>query len=413
MTIDADHGWREVQFGETYIRALTQAGFVLPQGYGKGFPVLREPTLIALRVLREKFIEHVSDGSECVLARPSQLVPAWQYSEEVREFGGFDNCFEVQLDGRQFVLRPDAALSNLRTLVARHALGDKRPVVAVFQGFRKVDGATAPLFRDRFIFPFVQFNRLVPMVRLDDALNRLWRQLGDFFEALALPVRIVDFGSWKSYARKLVVVVAHLPGGKPTIVAMCYVVGETYRQQAGIPDDVAALDVGITEKVLATLAMKHRDQTGIRLPSVVAPTQVVVSHEARALGGEPLVRQLDGLRVVDAANQRSRTVLAWSRRGAVLQLYRGRAGLRAFGRTRGWYNVGNAVAIRAELEAEDLCLLRAASEDDWRNAFPRFAQQAESASTATGRVVYISRSLSEQAADIDITEEWYGPRVFY
>jgi prolyl-tRNA synthetase len=269
----SDDYWR------LYTDRLIKAEVIAPVGYGKGLPVFLPWGMMIVRRLVELFKEEFSRGYRVEPHVPSTLVEAESYDLEVEDFGGYDNIYRLILDGREFVVRPDAAVVNLsRAVKSQQGRGDST-TLSVFQGFRRIKGATPPLFRDRCIWPFVQLNRVVSAGRSQQAVEDIINALKRFFARLGLPVEIIRVGPWKNYARDLYDVVLIMPDGTPTILAMFFVVGESYRRAAGIPDDYEAFDVGLTEKNISALLLSRPDEDGILLSSHLSPVQVVIGSE--------------------------------------------------------------------------------------------------------------------------------------
>ena len=301
------------------------------------------------------------------------LLAADEYEGQVSEVGGFNNIYKLLTDEGMMVVRPDAAISNLAIVARSYSNGGPGQIVACFQGFRNISGSTVPLFRDRFIWPFVQFNRMVPASDLPRAIDYTCRRLAAFFDALCLPVRIVDMGPWKKYARRLYCAVAHMPDGSPTIAAMFFVAGDSYRRQCSIPENLDALDIGITEKVLSLIAMRHADEVAMRLPSALAPIQVVLTEQAAAsLQKSARDFCFDGLRVAISPDSK-KAFVGWRRRGVPLQIHLGRRGLRVNRRCQGWVDVSDGMTAGDVLRGEDELLWNAASVHELRVATPSYA----------------------------------------
>lgn len=299
-----------------YGRRLVESEMIAPTGYGKGLPVYLPWGLRIASRMAEVFQEELC-ASDALIRRPEMLIQENEFDLEVADLGSYDSVYRIQVEGRPRIVRPDAAVENLATL------GNKvGAVLSVYQGFRRVRGATPPLFRDRCIQPFIQLNRIVSRDDAPQWTRRIVSGLTRFFERLCLPVRVARVGRWKNYAADLFDVVLTLPGGRPTILAMAYVVGDPYRRAAGIGPDMVAFDVGITEKTLGALVLCRPQNEAMALPSSVSPVSVVVGAakcEATDGGVAPrLAHDLRGggstsLLVVDVHSRH--WWKAWARRG--------------------------------------------------------------------------------------------------
>ena len=274
--------------------------------------------------------------------------------------------YRLRWRGREHVLRPDCAVDNLKEAVGgRNNAAHVTSVLSVFQGCRRLKGPTPPLFRDCSIWPFVQLNRLAPRAERESATGDIISGLQRLFARLCLPVRIVRIGPWKNYSPDLYYAVLVTPGNVPTIVAMFFVVGDTYRRLGGIPGDLEAFDVGITEKVVSALLLCSPDETGIVLPSCLAPVHAVVATDEDV---EQEIEQAPGLVVKVERCEKSRWWRKWERRGVPVLMER------AHGRTRvktgigPWHRVEAAVPLSTLICQADLALrshlARAAEQTD-------------------------------------------------
>lgn len=356
-----------------YRRALVNGGFIASASYGKGFPLVRSWGLRVLGRLVDLFVEKVAQPEALDTTNPPPLCAAEAYESEVTDFGGFEDVYRLRLFDRNMVLRPDAAVFNIRHLMNCREAGGPTQTIAWFQGFRSVHGATPSFFRDRFINPFVQYNRLVPNDQANAASQDTTSRLVAFFDSLCIPVRIVDLGPWKRYARKLYIAVVHLPDGRPTVAAMFYVVGDNYRRQGNVPESITVFDIGITEKVFALVALRHADSIGIRLPSALAPVQVVMTEAAVAALESSFVQHC---RIETVSMLDNRSICGWTRRGTPLLVDVGKRGLRVYSRSCGWRDV-KAEYLEAVLIEEDEYLWSDCLAADLAGAIPGFAPTSD------------------------------------
>ena len=213
------------------------------------------------------FADRMAMGRPILVNRPGMLVEGDRYRAEVDTFGGFDFLYELNWAGHDVVARPDGAVANLAMAVRSRAGGGPATVLSCFQGFREIRGWTPPLFRDRLIWPFVQFNDLVPAAEAGAETAALLDRMIGFFDTLALPVRIIDMGPWKNYARRLYNVVGHLGDGSPTTLAMIFIVGDAYRHHAGVPEGLEAFDAGLRRYMLSVY---NYMASGVLLTGIVA-----------------------------------------------------------------------------------------------------------------------------------------------
>ncbi|GAA3973761.1 hypothetical protein GCM10023085_65340 [Actinomadura viridis] len=279
--------------GDAYLRTLEDAGFVLPGGYGRGIPVWRDAGLRAARRLVSAFETALARWWAPTIVEHPFLMPAAEYRAV---FGDYSNVYEADVPeaGGPCVLAPDNMAASVGWLREHGVPG---PLVAVGGLLRELPGGAQPLFRDRHIWPAVQVTHLVPD---DDALGELERHrlaLTRLHEALCLPVMTVRTGSLASYGRTTYLTVSCLPDGRPTVTATLYVMSGRYRDLLRAGAEV--IDVGFTGKLLALVALHHRDSSGLVLPSVLAGTEigVLAAEEDERIRGwrDRLLR--DGARV--------------------------------------------------------------------------------------------------------------------
>ncbi|QFQ99465.1 hypothetical protein F9278_28660 [Streptomyces phaeolivaceus] len=205
------------------------------------------------------------------------LMPAAEYKEV---FGDYTNVYETTVPeaGGSYVLAPDNMPASVG-LLRKH--GGDEPLVAVGGLLRVLPGGAQPLFRDRHIWPAVQVTHLVSEQSAVAELERHRLAVAQLHEMLCLPVMTVRTGSLASYGRTTYLTVSCLPDGRPTVTATLYVMSGRYRDR--LPTDSEVIDVGFTGKLLALVALHHRDAFGLVLPSVLAETQVglLVEEEDR------------------------------------------------------------------------------------------------------------------------------------
>lgn len=257
---------------------LQQADCVSSVGYGRGFSVLLPWGQAIVSRLIQLFRDCLADAALGVWHdwEPELLVDEAQYDAEVRGVGGFGHVFRLELGGRRWVLRPDAAVDGLRRARGIGQSSRGGAAFCVYAAHRDLDGSCAPLWRDRAIWPVMQLDVVVPASCAQAANNALVAGLDRFFRMLSLPTRTVDMGLWKDYARRRLDWVLATKRAAPTVLAMAYTVGGHYRSIVGVPDDCEAFDVGITAKPLATIAQLVGDGERLVLPRAIAPVEVVI-----------------------------------------------------------------------------------------------------------------------------------------
>jgi len=338
---------------DDYLAALTRGEVIAPTGYGKGFPVLLPWGLSIARRVISIFTEEFARDSGLLIRSPNILIHAASYDAEVADFGGYSNIYRFSLEGREVVARPDGAVQGLAAAVDALEGDAISTVLSVFQGFRSVKGTTDPLFRDRAIWPFVQLNRLVH--REDrSAVPKALRALERFFARLCLPVTMLEMGAWKNYAHQRYDALYVMPDGTPTVLAMFFVVGDTYRRAARVPEDRVALDIGLTEKVIAAMYLRGLENGLVVLPSAVAPVQLVVNTP----GGRPRPSTEGVERAEFIEDDSKRWSQRWTRRGVPFLVSESEGRLRSFNALRGWSALDTACGFGELLKSADDSLHR-------------------------------------------------------
>lgn len=257
-----------------YLRALEEAEFLAPGGYYSGASVWREAGLRAVELFVERYVELLA-----ALGRPNVVEHGFLLDEEQYRgvFPEYENVITIdapQGASQRQVLRPDNMRASVEMLRRRGGAG---PVVAVGGLLRKFSGRVAPLFRERYIWPAVQTTQLVDRGLAHETLLRHQQALESLLAAVALPVVSVRTATLSRYGDPCLLTVTFLPDGRPTVLSTAYVMSERYRRALGV--DQAVLDIGFTGKVLALVALHHRDHRGLALPSAIAPTQLgIVAH---------------------------------------------------------------------------------------------------------------------------------------
>jgi hypothetical protein len=339
-----------VNSSNRHTRTLERAEIIAPAGPGKGLPLLLPWGLAVLRTIVDRFAQAFARLYPLRFRAPSLLREAEGYDREVAPFGGFEGVYRIDGASGAHVVRPDAAVDNLS--VARDAVreGWDGAVLALYEGFRRVSGATPALFRDRRIWPFVQLSRLAPISRCREEAEAILGALASFFSDMRLPVEWVAHGPWKSYARQRYEAVIVLPDGTPTVAAMFYVVGDAYRAAAGIDERWQAFDIGISEKIAALFALLSPPERGLALPSLASPVRVVIATPGAESQAAAAAQGFDAL-LVDADD--SEWPQRWRNRGVPVLVERRGTRQRVCTPLSGWRRWPEGTSLAAVLEEYD------------------------------------------------------------
>ncbi|MFD8248517.1 hypothetical protein [Nocardia sp. NPDC059691] len=273
-----------------YERLLAEAQIITPTTYTAGLPVWRERGLVAARLLIDRYTQEVSEhlGKPLLVEHPFTL-PAAPYRAIFEEY---QNIYRAEVpDIGQAVLRPDNMHANVDLL--RRTAGPG-PVIATGGLLRSMRRGASPLFRDRYMWPAVQLNQLVPPSDSRSVLDVHQSVLERTFRAAGLPVVSVQTDALSSYGRTCYLTVSCLPDGRPTVLSTSYIMSDRYRSALGGSDDV--IDIGFTGKVIALIALHHWDSHGLQLPTSLAPTQVGVITDGEIPSIDAAYQQ-SGLRV--------------------------------------------------------------------------------------------------------------------
>ncbi|MEV7022797.1 hypothetical protein [Kitasatospora sp. NPDC093558] len=274
-----------------YHRALLDAGIIAPGGSGSGITSWRGPGLGVARRMVDTFVEQV--GRFAPVARTEHPFLNRRDAYE-RVFPQYANIYRLPATRRSqpdWVLRADNLHLNVEWLRRHRHPG---PVVATGGLLRHLRGSGSPLFRERYIWPAVQLNHVLPAGEGPAALEGYRQVLERTFEAFGLPVLTVETDALSSYGDVCHLTVSCLRDGRPTVLATTYLMAAPYRRALGVTGDL--VDVGFTGKVLALASMHHLDRGGLGLPSALAPVQVGVLAPPGAPGVDDWARGLTGLR---------------------------------------------------------------------------------------------------------------------
>nr|AKT74312.1 tRNA synthetase [Streptomyces bottropensis] len=274
-----------------YHRALVDAGIVAAGGSGSGMTPWRGSGLGVARRMVDTFVEEV--GRVAPVARTEHPFLNRRDAYE-RVFPHYANIYRLRAAEESqpdWVLRADNLHLNVEWLRQNQHQG---PVVATGGLLRQLRGSGSPLFRERYIWPAVQLNHLVPAGEGPAALESYRQVLERTFEAFGLPVLTLATDALSSYGDVCHLTVTCLRDGRPTVLATAYLMASPYRRALGVSGDL--VDIGFTGKVLALVSMHHLDRGGLGLPSALAPVQVGVLAPQGAPGLDTWSRSLAGLR---------------------------------------------------------------------------------------------------------------------
>ncbi|MEW2514680.1 hypothetical protein [Streptomyces sp. NPDC046870] len=276
----------------TYHQVLVDAGVVAPGGVAGGITPWRGPGLDVVRLMVETFLGRVAR-----VAPPAETTHAFLDPQESydRVFPTYGNVYRLRPGDRDlpgWVLRADNLHLNVAWL---HRTGHQGPVVTTGGLLRRLRGSGTPLFRERYIWPAIQLNHVLPRGTGAAALEGYREVLESTFAAFGLPVLTVAVDAPAGYGDTCHLTVSCLRDGRPTVVATTYLMARRYREALGVDGEL--VDIGFTGKVLALVAMHHRDRWGLGLPSPLAPVQTAVLASP---GAGPALdhwrRELDGIR---------------------------------------------------------------------------------------------------------------------
>jgi hypothetical protein len=308
---------------QPYIQGLEAAEFIMGPPAIKGIPLWRGRGIEAVRLLVETFVDLVRARHPVSVVEHGFLA---SQADNRRVFGDYGNVYEL-LDAPgnpDALFRSDNIVSSLAQLDREQAAG---PLIAVGTVLRHFPGRTAPLFRDRMVWPVVELNQLAAGDTAAEVLDFYRSVIEEMLRNISIPSITVCTDELSSYGKLTYLVVTALPNRRPTVLATLYVLADELRKALGQHQDI--VDIGFTGKVLATAAMVHKDSRGLMLPSAVAPVQlgVTVGPDTDLSHCQNWFQELDdaGIRHdvvrVSASNaSRARAERSWHRKGVPLVL---------------------------------------------------------------------------------------------
>ena len=306
---------------QPYIRGLEAAEFIMGSPAIKGTPLWRGRGIEAVRLLVGTFVELVRARHPVSVVEHGFLA---SQADNRRVFGDYANVYELlDVPGNPDALfRSDNIVSSLAQLDREQAAG---PLIAVGPVLRHFPGRTAPLFRDRMVWPVVELNQLAAGDSAGEVLDFYRSVIEEMLRNIGIPSVTVCTDELAGYGKLTYLVVTALPNRRPTVLATLYVLSDGLRKALGQQQDI--VDIGFTGKVLATAAMVHNDSRGLMLSSAVAPVQlgVTAGPDTDLSARQDWFQALDhaGIRhdVVRASassGSRARAERAWHRKGVPL-----------------------------------------------------------------------------------------------
>ncbi len=237
-------------------------------GYGKGLPLWLPYGLKIAERINDLFIAHLQKKLDFEIIDHPNLIPLEEYSSLFDKVG-FENVYVLEGE-KKYVLRPDTLQFNFEYILQK----DINAALSISSGFRVETGITVPLFRDRHIWPFIQFNSMCDNTDLENLLQKNVSALAELFEDMCFPYFFVDSGKKRNYAGNQINGMTFMESGELTIISMTYVLSNLFSEHFGVPNK-KMIDSGYTEKLVGMLAILHRDENGLILPSKIAPYNIV------------------------------------------------------------------------------------------------------------------------------------------
>jgi hypothetical protein len=304
----------------SYHRALCDAQLLMPDAYYAGMSIWRERGIEVANLLLDQYLAILREFTSPTVEEHDFLMQEQSYR---KVFPDYNNVHTAELPGatsERFVMRPDNMQASVSKLVSSGCDG---PVVAVGGILREFRGSVVPLFRERYIWPAVQVTQLVPDSKGVAVLDEHQRALERLFRSLAIPVVSIRTDALSNYGSPCYLTVTCLTDGRPTILSTSYVMSAKYRSALGVSRNV--LDIGFTGKVIALVALHHRDHRGLALPSALTPVQLGLVSTGSGMSPEWLAKaQAAGVRT-DSQDEdhptrthRSRAERRWHRLGTPL-----------------------------------------------------------------------------------------------
>lgn len=251
---------------------LVQADIIAPTGGGHGFPVwLPFGTLIAER-LEEIYLEELAGATSFELIRMPALLDSAQYRAALAaRHHEYRNMYELELDGREALARPDNLAPAAAAIVSRQL---SVPLVAQGSLYRAVTGALRPLVLDRHVWRATQVVHRVDAGEIEAAMELHLHVCSRLLKRLGLPALWVDKPALARHSKRSVF--AYLCPSEDEVVggATTFELDDALVACLGLSGGV--LDFGFTARLIACVAAVHGDRSGFLCTSSLAPNCVVV-----------------------------------------------------------------------------------------------------------------------------------------
>jgi len=297
---------------ERYKKILEETETVELEGYGKGLPIWRPYGMQIMKNIVNRFIDHLYDKIKFEFVEHPMLIPKEEYLDLFENIE-FENLYTLDFNGRKYILKPDSLQFNF-DYIFKHGID---AVLSIGTGYRYETGITPPLFRDRHIWPFVQFNHVIEAEEVEQTLLTHTNILSSLFEDLCLPHFFVDSGKKRNYGLHQINGMSFLDTDELTIISMSYVLSESFSHHFNTRKKL--IDTGFTEKLLAMCALLNIDEKGLILPSLIAPYNVVCFDRNERPVSKDIIESTsqDNLRVYSDNSSRNikRKFDIWEKKG--------------------------------------------------------------------------------------------------
>ena len=250
-----------------------------------GFQI-RKYTLELLKELLDK------DNEEVLFP---MLIPEIELAKEGEHVKGFeDEVYWVTKGGQkdlneQLALRPtsETAIYPMYSLWIRSHIDLPIKYYQIVNTFRYETKHTRPLIRVREISTFKEAHTAhATKQEAKEQVDEYIELYKEFFNDLGIPYLISDRPSWDKFpgADYTMAFDTIMPDGKTLQIGTIHNLGQTFAKTFDITFEdkdgehkyVYQTCAGLSDRVIAAMIANHGDGKGLRLPSMVAPTQVTI-----------------------------------------------------------------------------------------------------------------------------------------
>ena len=250
-----------------------------------GFQI-RKYTLELLKELLDK------DNEEVLFP---MLIPETELAKEGEHVKGFeDEVYWVTKGGQkdlneQLALRPtsETAIYPMYSLWIRSHIDLPIKYYQIVNTFRYETKHTRPLIRVREISTFKEAHTAhATKQEAKEQVDEYIELYKEFFNDLGIPYLISDRPSWDKFpgADYTMAFDTIMPDGKTLQIGTIHNLGQTFAKTFDITFEdkdgehkyVYQTCAGLSDRVIAAMIANHGDEKGLRLPSMVAPTQVTI-----------------------------------------------------------------------------------------------------------------------------------------